>query len=179
MNIMGLWAIVAGAGLGSFAKWLRRWEVVRSRTVLAVCLLSALSVVLLIASFVATSAQRGRLVEDEILSRVSPASSAVHTVEANIQGPVFILTMDPLIVQMYFRPDIRVIDLESVETETLEALIRAKSRLVLLKEMDRFTDADLTRYGEPVRYVLSLPSQPLAAGRGFEVSLIESIAPNE
>jgi hypothetical protein len=176
MNIMGLWAIVAGVGVSFFAKWIRRWEVVRSRTVLAVCLLSALSCVLLTASFIATSAQRSESVEDEILSRVRPASAAVRTVEAN-QGPRFILTMDPLIVQMYFQPDIRVIDLESVDTETLEALVRADSRLVLLKRMDRFTEADLTRYGEPLRYALSLPSQPLASGTGFEVSSIKSAEP--
>jgi hypothetical protein len=172
MNLMGLWAVAAGTGVGFVVDWVRCLKALRGYRHFMLYFSASIATMLLIVSFINTQHLRRDLVEDEI-SRVLPASVAVDSAKVNGPGPTFIVTMDPLVVQMYANPDTRVADLESIDTKTLTTLIQAESRLILLRRIDRFASSDLERYGEPVRYVLSLPSRPLANGEGFEVSLLE------
>jgi hypothetical protein len=173
MNLMGLWAIVAGMGLGFSVEWILGIQVIRSHQRLVQYSSAFISIAFLIASFITTLQLRRDSVEDEMISRVRPALNAVNAAEVDVPGPAYILTMDPLVVQMYGRPETRVIDLESVDTQTISALVEAKSRLILLKQTDRFTDVDLRRYGKPIRYALSFPSRVVASGLGFQVVSLE------
>jgi hypothetical protein len=112
-------------------------------------------------------------VEDETNTRFIPALAAVEAAPLDNSKPMFILTMDPLVIQMVAGTNTRIVDLESVDIKMLDGLIASKATLLFLKQNDRFMEADLKRYGEPILRVLSLPSQPLDGGDGFTVSLIK------
>ena len=51
--------------------------------------------------------------------------------------------------------------------------VASDAKLIFLKLDDRFMEADLERYGEPIRRVLAMPSKRLDGGDVFSVSLIE------
>jgi hypothetical protein len=173
MDIMGLWAIVAGTGLGWCVRHIQHVDALRSRERLCRHSLYWAGLSLLVVTFVATFDLKRDAIEDETNSRVTPA--VVSTEAALIDGPqiTYILTMDPLVVQMYAGSGTRIVDLESVDGTMLDALIASRRKLVLLKQNDRFMETDVKRYGEPIRRVLDLPSHRLNSGDGFTVSLIQ------
>jgi hypothetical protein len=173
MNLMGLWAIVAGLGVGWLARWAQNLNVLRSRPGSQRYVLLAMGALLLVASGFATFYLRRDSIEDEANSRITPAIVAAEV--AAHQGPqdVYILTMDPLVIQMYANSAARIVDLESVDDPMLDALVASDAKLIFLKQDDRFMEADLERYGEPIRRILAMPSEHLDGGDGFSVSLIQ------
>lgn len=176
MNFMALWAIVAGLGIGSMvtnASRSRTWN--RRRHLSNWCAGTGLVVVLVVA-FVATVHLREYAVEDETISRLAPAVGAMHFASHVGGQSDFIVTMEPLVIQMYADPATRIVDLESVDPDTLQALISMgdHSHLIFLKETDRLSDDDLSRYGEPVRYLLSRPSSILQSNDRFQILRVDS-----
>ncbi len=79
--------------------------------------------------------------------------------------------MEPLVVQMYADPATRIVDLESVDSDALRALMSQSVDYhpIFLKETDRLSDDDMSRYGEQVRYLLSLPSDVLQSSGRFQI----------
>jgi len=173
MNLMGLWAIVVGIGLAWFARYIQLFGASRLGARLWRYSLVSAGGAALITSFVATMHLKRDAVEDETNSRVTPAEVAAEASSIDGSRDGYILTMDPLVVQMYSNSGIRIVDLESVDSDMLDALIASRTKLVLLKQNDRLMEADLERYGEPVRRILALPSRRLDGGDGFTVSLIQ------
>jgi hypothetical protein len=110
-------------------------------------------------------------VEDETISRLTPAVSAMHFASRVGGHSDFVVTMEPLIIQMYADSETRIVDLESVDSDALRALMSAgdDSQLIFLKETDKLSDDDLSRYGEQVRYLLSLPSSILQSNDRFRI----------
>ena len=73
--------------------------------------------------------------------------------------------MEPLVIQMCADPMIRIVDLESVDSNPLRALVSpgSNTRMIFVKETERLSDADSDRYGDPVRYLLLSPSRSCKA----------------
>jgi hypothetical protein len=175
MNFMALWAIMAGLGVGSIVTTIvgSPWGTRYKR--LSTWSLGIAALGLLISGFVATTHLRGYEREDEAISRLEPALSAVRLVSHRGLQSDFIVTMEPLVVQMYANPQTQIVDLESVEQGDLEVMVSpsAASRLVFVRETDRLSADDLNRYGEPLRFLLSLPSTVLQSGDGFQIVVVQ------
>lgn len=124
---------------------------------------------------IATARFRNYEVEDEAISRLSPALSAVSLISHGRAKSDFVITMEPLVVQMYASPDIQVIDLESVDINSLRAMVSPGStaHLLFVKEAARLSADDLNRYGEPIRFLLSLPSTVLQSNDRFQVVAVQ------
>jgi len=114
-------------------------------------------------------------VEDETISRPTPASSAVHFVSHDGAQSEFVVAMEPLVIQMCADPMIRIVDLESVDSNPLRALVSpgSNTRMIFVKETERLSDADLDRYGDPVRYLPSLPFTILHSTDRFQILSLE------
>jgi hypothetical protein len=171
MNFMALWAIVAGLGIGSIATSIsksRIWN--RYQRLSTWCTVTGAAVTLVVA-FIATIRLREYAVEDETTSRLAPALSAMHFASPGGGQSDFVVTMEPLVVQMYADPATQIVDLESLPPDALRALMSesADSHLIFLKEGDRLSDDDMSRYGEQVRYLLSLPSETLQSNSRFQI----------
>ena len=175
MNFMGLWAIVAGIGLGVIVKRVRQ-SVVRLPGMRGLMWATvAVSTGALTASFIATIHLRDEKVEDESISRLTPAAMAARSANHDVGPSDFVVTMEPLVIQMYSGPQTRIVDLESVSAQTLTALAQSETQLILLRESDRLAGVDLNRYGDPIRYILSLPSETLISGDGFVIDQIKAV----
>ncbi len=177
MNLMGLWSLAVGIGLGWIVTSAQKLKSLRGRPMnqrLAAMVLCAL---LFPVSAIATYYLRRDEVEDETISRVSPAIASIEA-SASDAGSSYMLTMDPLVVQMYAGRDIRIVDLESIDAPTLDYLIASGTKLILLNETSRFQAVDLSRYDVSVRRVLTMPSRTWDSGEGYTVSILEPTKSN-
>lgn len=169
MNFMAVWAIATGLGAGSFLSLVKRrllW--IKSGPFSQFCLWTVAATTLMVSSVLSTNL-RSSEVEDESMSRINPALTAADYASKESQQPVFLISMEPLVVQMYAAPSVQIVDLESISANDLQALLSSHAHLLLLEQSSRYSADDLKRYGEPVREVLSLQSTVLTSGHGFNV----------
>ncbi|MGC2605463.1 MAG: glycosyltransferase family 39 protein [Silvibacterium sp.] len=177
MNVMALWAVVAGFGIGAILTRLSSSRVWNRNKRLSAWAMVLASFALFVVAFIATARLRNYEVEDEAISRLNPALSAINLASHRRSESDFVVTMEPLIVQMYAGPDTQVIDLESVSTGALRAMVSpdATAHLLFVKEGDRLSADDLNRYGEPVRFLLSLPYTVLRNNSRFQILAVNTL----
>lgn len=174
MNFMAVWAIATGLGAGAVWSLVKRrllW--IKSGPFSKFCLWTVAATTLMVSFVLSTNLRRSE-VEDESVSRINPALTAADYASKESQQSVFLISMEPLVIQMYAAPSVQIVDLESVSANDLQALLSSNAHLLLLKQSSRYSADDLKRYGEPVREVLSLPSTVLASGCGFNVLSLRS-----
>jgi hypothetical protein len=172
MNFMGLWAILAGLGIGSILRIVYTTVLAWNRhTRMLIWSARTVTAVLLVAFFWETVQLRDYAVEDETISRLAPALSAMKYVSLAGAEPRYVVTMEPLVIQMYAPKTTQIVDLEAVDSGTLQKLRSpgANSRLIFVKETERLSVDDLNRYGDQVRYMLSLPSTGLQSNGRFQI----------
>jgi hypothetical protein len=176
MNFMALWAIAAGLGIGSIVTYLGRNPAWKRHQQLSVWFVGTGTAVTLAVAFVATVRLRDYEVEDEAISRLTPAMSATYLASRVGGNSNFVVTMEPLVIQMYADPATRIVDLESVKPVSLQALRSGNdhSHLIFLMESDDLSDDDLSRYRDQVRYLLSLRSSILQSSDRFQILKVES-----
>jgi len=149
MNMMTLWAVVAGCGGAFLASTLRtlKWfhEGTSLRRYLA---MGALSLIALPLWW--TLRLRDYETEDEWRSRFTPASAAVEYAQ-RAQSSLYVVTMEPLTVQMLGNPNLRVVDLEAADLRTLHELVSKtrKNPLLLLRQDDRVSPTDIESLRRP------------------------------
>jgi len=176
MNFMALWAIVAGLGIGSIATSISKGRIWNRYQRLSTWCVGTLAATTLVVAFIATVRLREYAIEDEKISRLAPAEGALHFASHVGGQSDFIVTMEPLVVQMYADSATRIVDLESVDSNDLQALIYTGggSHLIFLEEADRLSDDDMSRYGEQIRYLLSIPHGTLQSDSRFQILTVGS-----
>lgn len=169
MNFMAVWAIATGLGASAVLSFVKRrllW--IKSGPFSKFCLWAVAATALMVSFVLSTNLRRSE-VEDERVSRINPAVTAADYASKESQQSVFLISMEPLVIQMYAAPSVQIADLESVSANDLQVLLSSNAHLLLLKQSSRLSVDDLRRYGEPVREVLSLPSTVLASGCEFNL----------
>src|SRR5438270_731698 len=101
MNFMALWAIVAGLGIGSTETQVGRSRIWKRHKQLSAWCVGTATAVTLVVAFVATVRLREYEVEDETISRLTPAMSAMYLASSVGGHSNFVVTMEPLVIQMY------------------------------------------------------------------------------
>jgi hypothetical protein len=174
MNMMTLWAVVAGCGGAFLVSTLRtvKWfhESAALRRYLA---MGALSLIALPLWW--TLQLRDYETEDEWRSRFTPAAAAVEYAQ-RAQSSLYVVTMEPLSVQMLANPNLRVVDLEAADLQTLHQLVSEsrKNPLLVLRQDDRVSSMDIDRYGDPLRYILSIPHTVVDQGDGYQLLMLHN-----
>jgi hypothetical protein len=148
MNLAGLWSIMAGLGVSTMMSRAFRIEMGEDaklwvRRIMGVCLAC-----LVLCSWVVTDRLKEDMVAAEIASRLRPAESALQTIERNGNPDTFVITLEPLLVQMLAHDPTNVIDFKDLTTGLLEAL-RAENpnATFFYLEQDIYnTQADHERY---------------------------------
>ena len=122
MNFMAMWALLAGVGL-SFAvslilssKMRRRWP---SATLIAV---STSLVVYAAVAYWDTRVLRDLAVGEEQDRRIEPAMVAARIAAQLGLARVYVLTPEPLVVQIYGAPNVNVIDLTQLSAQLVDSL---------------------------------------------------------
>jgi hypothetical protein len=174
MSVMGLWALLAGAGTEVVLSKVRstRFYLPHRRPSL---ILGSLTLSFLLgSSFVITEGIRNDGVEDETHVRIGPALSA-SSFTSEVQSGSYVITLEPLVIQMYADPGVKVVDLAAVNPGTLRTLIEAepKKHMIMLEENMHDTDADMARYGGQMEFLATLARSTLLRADGFDVVRLE------
>ncbi len=178
MNFMAQWAIVAGVGLGSMLTRVAASKLWIKRQPLLMWGAKAVAASALVLTVIMTKHLRDYEVEDEMISRLTPAKSAVHFARHDGGSSDVIITMEPLLIQMYAGTGVRIADLESVTPDELRSLPPKSdsAQVIFLEETDHELPADTRRYGAQMSYLRSLPSTVLKSDEGFRVLALRASA---
>lgn len=147
-NMMSLWSLVAGIGLAAVVRWgrqmlsgtmYRRWPRI---------LLAGVMGLLAVVSFGVTSRMRGDLAEDEFRIRIKPALEAVRLASEGNANSSYIVTTEPLLLQIYGGRNLNVVSIESVNEQLLDRIVggEAGARVLYVKQSIYATDPNQHRY---------------------------------
>jgi hypothetical protein len=132
-------------------------------------------------SFFATQNLREDLVEDEFRVRVEPSLGAVQTASKNWVPKAYIITLEPLILQMYAKPTVNVISLEEMDDEVIEAIEADKDAgdLLYLDEQMYRTPADAERYAKQLTCLNEFEHSTLADESTYSIIRLSKGNANE
>jgi hypothetical protein len=148
MNLMSLWSILAGLGSAALLGWIRRTRSYEGHKVvfngIAACGVAVIAGV----SFFATSSFREDVVEDEYRMRIEPSLSAVQVAARDRTRETYIVTLEPLIPEMYADSGVDVLSLDDVDGTAMKEIgfSGGVTGLLYLDEQIHRTPADAERY---------------------------------
>jgi hypothetical protein len=177
MSLMTVWSILAGLGAASLLGWVRRTRIWEKHRVLGNWLAACAAAVVLTVSFYATTSFRNDVVEDEFRMRIEPSLSAARIASRNVTRETYILTLEPLIPQMYAEPSIDVLSLDDLDGEVMEKIgFRAGAADVLYvdEEIHR-SPADVERYRSQFEFLNRVNHSTLTSNPVFSVVRIAAI----
>jgi hypothetical protein len=174
MNFMSLWSLLAGIGIGAGILQAKGTRIYGAHRRVSIIVGYCVVVAVCGTSLAFTSQLRSDAVENEDRVRILPAESALSFAATSSDRPDYILTLEPLMIQMYGDTAANVIDLSAVNPDQLRAAItsREDNGFIAVEEDDHENEADSIRYGDPLRYLYSLPAKNLYRADGFTISRI-------
>ena len=121
MNLAGLWSIMAGLGASTLVGFHRTgsgalgkpW----TRRIMWVCLVG-----LVLCSWIVTDRLKEDMVANEAAVRLRPAEAALQEVQRSGNPDTFIISAEPLLVQMLAHDPVNVIDFKNLSTQLLKDL---------------------------------------------------------
>jgi hypothetical protein len=175
MNLMTVWALLAGIGIGAVMIKVRGLRLYgRYKRISLIIGVGTLAFALAV-SFVITKSLRADAVEDETNVRLTPTRTALEFASRSGSQSDYILTMEPLIVQMYANSTVRVVDLANISSTELEKLIDSGQAglFVYLDESIHQSEADSIRYGTQIRYLNSLSQRVVYNSDEFTIISVD------
>jgi hypothetical protein len=175
MNLMTVWALLAGIGIGAVMIKVRGLRLYgRYKRISLIIGVGTLAFALAV-SFVITKSLRADAVEDETNVRLTPTRTALEFASRSGSQSDYILTMEPLIVQMYANSTVRVVDLANISSTELEKLIDSGQAglFVYLDESIHQSEADSIRYGTHIRYLNSLSQRVVYNSDEFKIISVD------
>jgi hypothetical protein len=176
MNLMSVWSILAGVGAAALIKWLSRTRVWGCHRVLANRIAVGVAVAIVAVSYGVTTYFREDVVEDEFRMRIEPSLAALRITTDDRTKPNYILTMEPLIPQMYAEPTVDVLSLPAVNGPVMRQIgfSQGTTGVLYLDENIHRTPADAERYKGQFEYLHQFTESTIT---GNEVYSIIRIAP--
>jgi hypothetical protein len=175
MNLMTVWALLAGIGIGAVMMRIRGLRLYRRYKRISLILGVGTLVFALAASFVITNSLRTDAVEDETNVRLISAMTALEFSPRSGSQSDYILTMEPLVVQMYANTTVSIVDLANITPAELhELMISGQARrFVYLDESIHESEADSIRYGTQIRYLNSLSQRVVYNSKRFRIISVD------
>jgi hypothetical protein len=178
MSLMGMWSILAGLGTASVLRWLRRTRVWTNHRVplnwIAGCTVAAM----VVASVFATDYFREDVVRDEFRMRIEPSLTAVRAADDDPTRKTYILTLEPLILQMYANPSVNVISLRALNEEVMKdvGFDQGAVGVLYLDEQIYRSPADEERYRSQLEYLSQFQRTSLTSNSLFSIIKIDNVS---
>lgn len=169
-NVMSIWALMVGIGVASIVHYCSAIVPAHVSRPFAIAALGigaaiALRTILL---------WRSELIRDERVARIGPAARALAVATHETADATYIVTPEPLVVQLFGPSDIRVAALQTIDSELLEELGRdpRRSRLVVLNHSIYRTPENISRFAEQYRALAGFKQEMLASDADIQLSEI-------
>lgn len=148
MSLMSMWSILAGFGAASVFGWFRRRIADNNHNTVLKWLGGVFVILIAGVSYFTTLYFREDVVEDEFRVRVEPSAAAVQTASYIGADKTYIITLEPLILQMYAEPTVNLIDLHELNDSVVREieLDKGTSDLLYLDEQIYRNPVDAERY---------------------------------
>lgn len=172
MSLMSLWSLLGGLGV---AAAFRRFGFLRlSRQTWPAIIGGCMVLGLLTLSYADTRSLRMDAVEDEAQIRVAPA---VKAAQLDSERAEYIITFEPLVVQMYADSDTKVLDIDVISMDQCRTLglLSGAARAILIDEDIHHSAADADRYSEQLSFLASFKRTAVYSGEGFAVARINFV----
>ena len=177
MSLMSLWSILAGIGTAFLIGRLRRSPVWRNHLIAAKWIAVGTVASVIGLSYYATAYLRDDAVEDEFRIRIEPSLTAVRAAACDHSGEAYILTLEPLIPQMYATPSVHVVSLPEFDGAILKeiGLSEGGADFLYLDEQIHRTPADAGRYKSQMAYLNHFHHLTLTRNAVFSIIRIEIV----
>jgi hypothetical protein len=177
MSVMGMWSILAGLGTASTLRWFRRTLIWTNHRVPVNWIVGCAVAAIVGASLVATDYFREDVVRDEFRMRIEPSLAAVRAADPDPTTKTYILTLEPLIPQMYSDPSVDVIGLRSLNDAVMKDIgfDQGAVGVLYLDEQIHRSPADEERYKSQLEYLSQFRRTSLADDAVFSVIKISTV----
>jgi len=174
MSLMGMWSILAGLGTATALRWFRRTRGWANHRVPLNWIAGCIVAVVVCASFVATAYFREDVVRDEHRMRIEPSLAAVHTADDPTKK-TYILTLEPLIPQMYASTSVNVISLRALNEDVMRSVgfDQGAVGVLYLDEQIHRSPADEERYRSQLEYLNQFQRTSLMSNSLFSIIKID------
>jgi hypothetical protein len=181
MSLMSTWSILAGLGAAWLFGCFRRTRTYKNHRTLANWITSVIVTVIVSASFFATEFFREDVVEDEFRVRVEPSLAAVRTATNNGMTNTYIITLEPLILQMYAESTVTLIDLDELNDSVIREIgfDKGTSDLLYLDEQIYRNPVDAERYMSQLTCLNQFKRSTLAGESTYSVVRLSKRADDE
>jgi hypothetical protein len=178
MSLMCMWSILAGLGMAFLLAWVRRTRTWKNCKVLADWITVCALAVVLGVSYCATASFRDDVVEDEFRMRIDPSLTAVRIAAHDRTGENYIVTLEPLIPQMYADPSVEVLSLDELNATVMKEIefSNGVNGFLYLDEKIHRTPADAERYKGQFSYLNQFPRSSLADKAAFSVIRMDTVS---
>jgi hypothetical protein len=128
-----------------------------------------------LSSWVLTSRLREDMIADESAERIEPAMSALEVVGKLGPENAFVITLEPLVIQMLSPEPVNVIDFGYLNTKLAQGLAKDNPNLTFLyvEQAIYASQADRVRYGEGFDVVGRVRKVLLCRGEKYSLYQIE------
>jgi hypothetical protein len=171
MSLMSVWSILAGLGTSFLVGRARHSLTCRNHPVTVKRIAAGMVASIIGVSFYATAYLRDDAVEDEFRMRIDPSLTAVSAAASDRSRETYILTLEPLIPQMYASPRVRVISLSDLDETAIREIQLSESvtNVLYLDEQIHRTTADEERYTTQLRYLNHFQQRTLTSNSVYSI----------
>jgi len=177
MNLMCMWSVLAGLGTAALLRWVRRTRMWKNHSVLVNGIAVCTVVVIVGVSYFATSYFREDEVADEFRMRIEPSLAAVQIAARDRTKETFVITLEPLIPQMYADPSVDVLSLHDLNGAAMGEIgfTQGVANVLYLDEEIRRSPADAERYKSQLEYLNQFQRSTLTSNAVFSVIKIATV----
>jgi hypothetical protein len=179
MSLMSVWSILAGLGAAWVIGWALRTRAWKNYRVPAVWVASSALAVVLGVSYYATKSFRDDVVEDEFRMRIEPSLTAERIAARDRTKENYILTLEPLIPQMYAEPDVDVLSLEVLNDTVMKDIgfSQGTAGVLYVDEEIHRSPEDAERYKSQLEYLNQFQRSALTSNEVFAVARVSRVSP--
>jgi hypothetical protein len=180
MSLMSLWSILAGIGIASIGGLVRRSSIGKRHAVAAKWIAVGMVASAIAVSYYGTTCLREDAVEDEFRIRIEPSLAAVRVASDDRPRDAYILTLEPLIPQMYSQPSVDILSLPDLDGSVMGKIGFSQSAtdLLYLDEEIHHTSADTERYKAQMAYIDHLSRCTLRSTAIFSIIRLDAAPPH-
>ena len=181
MSLMSMWSILAGIGTEFVFGWFKHTSAYKNHNTVFKWVAGFLVMAIAGVSYFTTLYFREDVVEDEFRVRVEPSVAAVQTASSIGVHKTYIITLEPLILQMYAEPTVNLISLHDLNDAVIGEIgfDRGMSDLLYLDEQIYRNPVDAERYKSQLTCLNQFKRSTLADESTYSVIRLSKVTADE